>query len=339
MLDWMDKRNKTFSRNTDLEALLNELENVFKVAEDGLIHNDIESELPNLFIVGAPRSGTTVMMQCLAHSKAFSYPSNLLSRFYSSLGLGYKIQKMLFDPKFQFQNDLGLCDYQVKKGLSSNLGKTVGALEPNVFWYFWYLHFKYGDLSFLSEEQWQASETTRFINEINIIQKESGKPFAMKAMIMNWNIIELAKLCPNAIFFRMKRDPVDLALSIYHARKHYTGSFDEWWSFKPPEYEQLRKLSAKEQVAGFIISIEKALDFAFSTMRRPNILTVDYKSFCMNPNDELERLKTLYSEKGINLKLTKSPKLTFSTTVDKKQRIEWLSIFEEVNSKVTFYKF
>ena len=35
-----------------------------------------------VLVVGGPRSGSTVMMQWLASSGVFAYPSNLLSRFY-----------------------------------------------------------------------------------------------------------------------------------------------------------------------------------------------------------------------------------------------------------------
>lgn len=129
------KRSKEFSRNNRLECALKELEQLLGpgklIAEKGLTAPD----LPTLFVIGAPRSGTTLSMQVLASCGAFAYPSNLLSRFYSAPYIGSLIQRITIDPDYDYKDEmsggLGGC-----QAFSSEVGKTKGAVQPSEFWCF-----------------------------------------------------------------------------------------------------------------------------------------------------------------------------------------------------------
>src|SRR5688572_22353457 len=48
--------------------------------------------LPVVFIIGAPRSGTTSVSQLLAYSGRFAYISNFLARFWLAPLIGAKIE-------------------------------------------------------------------------------------------------------------------------------------------------------------------------------------------------------------------------------------------------------
>jgi hypothetical protein len=305
MLDWMENRVGDFSRNDKLEHLLSELTPPIEIAENSLLNNITGPHKANLFVVGCPRAGTTLFMQALASSGEFSYPTNFLSRFFSGLGIGSKIQKMLFNEEFQFRNELGISKLTPQKqNYNSELGKTNGALSPHVFWYFWYKHFKYNETSYLTKLQWDNSDITRFINECHVFTNEWKKPSVMKAMIMNWNLTDFADIFESSLFVRLKRDKYSLANSILKARLNYSGAIDNWWSFKPPEFVNIRKLTPREQVAAFIISNEKALDYAEKNIDSSRFISIDYDDFCRNPAEELKKLKIMFSHTGDNLNLT-----------------------------------
>jgi len=72
------------------------------------------------------------------------------------------------------------------------------------------------------------------------------KPFAAKGMLFNYNIPFLDSIFDKVVFVQITRDPVANVASVLDARRRQLGNEDQWYSFKIPEYEQL-----KEGVRGF----------------------------------------------------------------------------------------
>ena len=116
------------------------------------------------------------------------------------------------------------------------------------------------------------------------------KPFALKGMILNYNIDFLDKIFEKAIFIYTKRDPLTNIESALKAREKQFGSIDEWYSFKIPEYEELKKLNPYEQVAGQIYHINKAVENGIENV-------VDHKKIivCILPaNDKVNDIGLRY---------------------------------------------
>lgn len=130
----LSKRTNPFKRNENLERFLKEINDDLWNTEQKLLQKSYEN-YPILFIVGPIRSGSTLVLQWLANTRQFSYPTNILSRFYQSPIIGAKIQRLLTDEKYNFRNEI--LDFHSKIDFNSENGKTKGALSPNEFWYFW----------------------------------------------------------------------------------------------------------------------------------------------------------------------------------------------------------
>ena len=105
-LKQLDLRTPQFRRNEALESLLDELSGYFELIEASIEERFDYPTMPPLFLVGNPRSGTSLFMQFLSLTKSFAVPSNLLSRFYYAPFLGAKIQELLTNPKYDFKNEL-----------------------------------------------------------------------------------------------------------------------------------------------------------------------------------------------------------------------------------------
>ena len=58
-----------------------------KVAETPLLKEPSPDRRPIILILGCARSESTLLLQLLAESGAFAYPTNFLSRFYATLVL------------------------------------------------------------------------------------------------------------------------------------------------------------------------------------------------------------------------------------------------------------
>lgn len=320
----MDKENlgqrlSDFERNQTLESLLTEVNRDLWLIEKDLLKIE-KPNFPVIFIVGPHRSGSTLMMQWLANLGLFSYPTNLLSRFYHAPIMGAKLQLLLADARYNFRDELK--DFNDKIDFTSENGKTKGALAPNEFWYFWRRFLPFSDLDYLPTEQLlKISDTKTMVAEFAGMMDVFQKPMALKAMILNYNIDFLDKLFEKAIFIHTKRDPLTNIASALNAREKQMGSIDEWYSFKIPEYYELKNLNPYEQVAGQINSINKAVEDGLADVAEHKKMTVQYEDFCENPEVFYELLCKKLMKNGFKVEqgyhLQKSFEITRQEVSDK----------------------
>ena len=290
----MNKLTEEFKKSENLEEVLSK------------INHSIESldvcppqfpQMPVLLIFGCPRSGTTLFLQWLASLGTFGYPSNLIARFFGNPAFGCEVQKALVD--FDKGNQLGLADTSGE--YSSSLGRTKGALAPSEFWYYWRRFFKFDDVQQLSEEGINAVDSQSFLNGLGAMEQAMGKPLAMKGMLLNWHIQYLNSISNNFIFVSIKRDLNDVAKSMLACRERFTGSREEWWSFKPPHYEEWLTLSPPEQVALQAYHTQAAVDAGMLGIPKERSLEVSYKSFCNDPKSAFEGLRDVYEGLGYTI--------------------------------------
>lgn len=274
------QRQGLHQRNDNVEKILNEVNCALAQAESNAITSFSSNDFPVIFIVGCPRSGTTLFMQWLARMGYFAYPTNLLSRFYAAPYIGAKIQLML--TTHDFNNEL--YDFNVTGTYESRLGKTKGVLAPHEFSYFWRRFFPFPEIHFLDDTQLAVVDTKTFVSELAALEDVFEKPFAMKAMIMNWNIPFLSKLFDKALFINIKRNPFFNIQSLLLARKDYYGDVRAWHSFKPPEYEWLKNHNPYEQIAGQVYYTRNAVEAGLVGVEDRKKLTVDYEQFCDAPD-------------------------------------------------------
>lgn len=282
-------RNVEFQRNRDLEELLLRLNRELACANDS-IRASLRDEVshPLVFVMGPLRSGTTLFMQALASTGAIAYPTNLLSRFYGAPLVGARIQ-LLFDTRYNFRDEL--LDLRTAMSFESSNGKTTGALAPNEFWYFWRRFVQFGEIDWMPDESLhRCVDKDTLVQELIGLTRILGMPFALKAMILNYNIGFLSGLFENAVFVQLKRDPVATVSSILEARRRQFGDQAHWYSFRIPEYEQLKEMDPLHQAAGQVHFISRALEKGMGLLPEARKLVVDYEDFCRNPESVLREL-------------------------------------------------
>jgi Sulfotransferase family len=288
------KRASAFSRNMWLEALLKDINASLWVSEEKYLGQYQTSQFPVLLIMGPLRSGTTLILQWLANAGLVAYPTNLLSRFYGAPIIGAKIQRLLTDPRYNFRDELG--DFVRHVEYKSENGKTKGALAPNEFWHFWRRFLSEPDRDvWMDDELKQSMDAKTMLAELFGVMDVFQKPFAAKGMLFNYNIPFLDSIIDKVLFVQIKRDPVANVASVLEARKRQFGSENVWYSFKIPEYEQLKSLDAIDQAAGQVHYINKAVEKGLAKVYESRKLVVQYEDFCRNPklifNQTIEKLK------------------------------------------------
>ncbi len=297
-------RTDNFKRNNELELLLDEINNDLFLTENNILATSvIKDDYPMIFIVGSFRSGTTLLLQWLSNLKIFSYPSNILSRFYKAPIIGAKIQKLLTDPTYNYKDEI--LDFNSDVTYYSENGKTKGALAPNEFWYFWrrFLNYPDKEIEYIPSDILEKTfDKKTFRKELLGIASVFNKPLAMKALIFNNNIPFLDSLFKRAIFIYIKRNPLTNISSALDARVKQNGSRDKWYSFKIPEYKELIKFDKPEyQVAGQVFYTNNTVKKGLCSIIDERKLTIQYEEFCQNPKIFYDLLINKLNQQGFIL--------------------------------------
>lgn len=315
-----DSRTEEFKRNRNLENILRELNRDLWPSEKNLLSRK-ESSFPLVFVMGPLRSGTTLFMQWLANTGLFAYPTNLLSRFYNAPIIGAKIQLLLTDPLYNFRDELG--EFIQQSEYKSENGKTKGVLAPNEFWYFWRRFLPDAKRDVWADDELKNNmDTPTMLAELAGIMDVFQKPLAVKGMLFNYNIPFLDSVLDNVLFVQIKRDPVANVASVLEARKRQLGSEDAWYSFKIPEYQQLKDLPPIQQAAGQVHFINQAVSKGLENVDDSRKLVVQYEDFCEDPSPLFDQLKTKLNLPSTSYSGPEKFKSTRTDSVPKNEEIE-----------------
>lgn len=290
-----DKRVARFRRDQTLERLLRELNTLLAEPQGAVNRRFGHPGAPVAFIMGAPRSGTTLLFQWMAFSGSWGYPTNLISRFFGAPYLGARVQQVLIECDATGEIS-GLAE--VREPFDSTLGKTRGALAPNEFWYFWRRFFPMGEISKLSADELEKVDRARLLQELASLEAALGKPVVMKAMMLNWNIPFLDSTFPHVLFVHVRRDPLFTMQSLLEARVRFFGTEDGWYSFKPPEFDRLARGDAVTQVAGQVHFTRTAVEEGLARVDPARKVMVDYERLCSDPRGVWQEIVTAYEKQG-----------------------------------------
>lgn len=298
-LDHLKDRTPRYSRNLQLEELLKELSLVLGPIDEKISSRFERPKWPPIFLVGSPRSGTTLVMQLLDATRQFAIPTNLLSRFYYAPYLGAKIQQLLADKTFDYNNEMG--NLFAEKGFNSDLGKTSGALSPSEFLYFWRRFLPNYDPQYLSPADEDQINGPGLASGLAAIEDVFQKPLALKAFIIQYNLPRLYGIFGNGIFVQVRRNPLYIMQSVYQARKAFYETLNIWWSVKPREFSVLQHLDAYQQIAGQIYYTERALTDGLAQIPDKHQLIVEYEEVCQSPSGFYGKLRDKYKENDYDL--------------------------------------
>lgn len=320
-------------RNQALEALLGEVNELLAPLNEPIIAGFRMPENPVVLVMGLPRSGTTVFMQWLAASGQFSYPTNLLSRFFAAPAIGAKLQLLLTDPLYDFRGELW--DLAAATGFESSLGKTRGALAPNEFWYFWRRFFPLEVAAPLPARGVTTADTSRFVAEVAALESILDKPFAMKGGLLSFDVPLLDRLFERLVLVHIRREPFFNMQSLLESRRTYYGSLDGWYSIRPPEYEWLRQEDPYTQVAGQVYFSDRALTAGMQGVAGDRKLELDYEAFCADPAAAFRAIAARFSAQGRPLDATyRGPEMFEATNrvrLDQTAASALRSAFEEIS--------
>lgn len=273
-------KSKQFRANDKLNALLSEMKELLSPVQMA-INCPSQTQWPVSCIIGNPRSGSTLLLQFMASTGVFSYPTNVLNRFAYAPYIGALIQKMLFDPEYDFHGDFA--DIQSHINFASDLGKSKGALATNEFQHFFRNYMPNFDIELLDDDALKKVDCKALTRGLASVEKVFNQPFATKANILQYNMEFFAREIASLFYLYIKRVPIFVMQSILISREKYYGTQNIWWGPKPKEYEQLKDMDLYHQIAGQVYFTEMAIGDGLRYVSDTKQLTIKYESFCEDP--------------------------------------------------------
>ena len=282
----------SFKQNELLNDLLSQLKELLGPIQREEESKTTHNKWPIGFIVGCPRSGTTLLLQWMAGLNVFAYPTNFLTRFAYAPYVGALIQKMLFDNAYDYHGDFK--DIQSNINYTSNLGKSKGALATNEFQHYFRNYMSNFDPEYIDEETIKKVDFEGLKKGIGTIEHVFEKPFITKAFMLQYNLLDVYNAIPLSLFIYIKRDPIINMQSILLAREKYYNTSMLWLGPKPREYSCLRNMDVYHQIAGQVYFTNKSIKEELGTIPEQNKMIVEYEKFCIEPEFYYKILKEKY---------------------------------------------
>lgn len=284
------ERTSSFIKDPDDEAFISVLNQILVEAPLPYRHSCQfdPSLLPIIYIVGAPRSGTTILSQLISRYLPVGYINNIIARFWRCPSVGIRLSKILLGDKGR--NSISF---------ESSYGYTNNVAGPHEFGYFWrhWLPIDNSPSHHLDAHSLSQIDVAAFRNALQIeILREFDSPVVFKNIICGFHAKFLCNLHPRSLFVNIERDLHDTCSSILSARMARYGSYSAWWSIKPSSFIK-KPDNVVDQVVLQVLDTRREFSEELKDVTCP-VIHIDYRSLCENPKDVLELIVEKINELG-----------------------------------------
>jgi hypothetical protein len=241
------------------------------------MQDDDSATVPPLFIVGAPRSGTSLTYQLVTQQIRVGYFISAMNYLYGAPNLLMKIMKpFLGRPRPVFD---------------SAYGKTPGVLAPAENGNFWFRWFPmdgeqghYVGPSGLRPES--CAEMKRAVDSMTRIV---GRPMVFKSVYLSMTVAALARTFPQARFLFVRREAFFVCQSLLLARLDRPNP-REWWSVKIAGYRSLLSEPIWRQVTDQVYHTDRLLERDLAEHASGRYLELRYEDLCRDPRGHIRNL-------------------------------------------------
>lgn len=227
-----------------------------------------------LFILGAPRSGSTLLFQMLAHSLRVTYLPRLANYGYGASHLMLRV----FGRSLSRHRPLFV----------SRFGATPGLLSPTESFAFWRRWFWKGhDGDHYHPSPLPPDDASDLRDAVRTIEAHRDAPLLVKCPYLALSATPLSDAFPNSRFIFIAREPIDVAVSIRRGRE---SSAHDWWSVRPPNYLAHRDEPETEQIMWQIAETTTILRKQLEALSHERWRLVMYEDLCARPREIVAEL-------------------------------------------------
>ncbi len=243
---------------------------------------------PPIYIVGSPRSGSTLLMQVMVQYFKLGYISNLSCNFYRVPIVGSYLDRLISRE-------------QKVSNFNSNYGVTKGLSEPSEaadYWYSWFINRQDVNQSAREISKERLSGLYRQSRAMSAAQKMS---YVHKNLYNSIRIKALATADPESLFIVISRDILITAYSIYTARLKQNPDVNSWWSVPPKNVKDLLGTDLQVQAVNQVYYIYKQILAEVEKYCKNRYYLIRYEELCQNPGDTMIKFKDWAAERGLHL--------------------------------------
>lgn len=256
-------------------------------------------DVPMIFILGSPRTGSTLLYQVMINFFNLSYISNMVNdNFGENPAVGFLVHHYLFGG--------------ATVGYTSSYGKTREIYEPSEGSSVISRWFGGAHPSQIESTKVIPEKEKHIINTFLSAFRNTSRPMLIKNAWNCFRIEELARLFPNIRFIWIRRDIGHSASSDLEARVA-KGSKNIWNSATTHNFREIQKKEPFEQVVLQQYEYNRAIGKDLCSFAKDRFIEVWYEDFCSDLHSEIKRVGeflNLESVPDINLEIIKPQKKT-----------------------------
>lgn len=253
-----------------------------------------------IFIVGGPRSGSTLVSQVMISSFRFAYINNVVAQFPQSAATIAKL--------------LRVGSWPVPKQTESLYGDTRGPNGASEAGAIWDWIFPWSDHHSVSETELTAHSRASLLELVSGLTETYQAPLLTKNLWNSVRIQAILSVIPSALFVVMLRDPVQMAESIARGRVRALGDRSGFWSIRPKDILTDPPIDPLEHAIRQIHLTYSEIDEAIQNSNASQFFFLKYESFCHNPADELSRFDDFARQQGEILAVRQDPPPEFTVS-------------------------
>jgi hypothetical protein len=242
----------------------------------------LEPRYPPLFVVGAPRSGTTLVGLHLANTFELAYFPNVAKRFWRAPYLRTRaaLRRGRYAPTY-----------------ANSFGNVPSELAPSDgfrIWTRWFPPFDEARSATPRQRRELATLIARF-------ERLFDAPFFCKNNANAARIGALVDLFPSARFVHVRRELPETVISLVEARRQHGVELGRWWSAAPPQHLGRPFESELEQAVATVAGIDAYVAAALADSPSERWTRVEYERFCARPDEVVAWVEASYAREGVRL--------------------------------------
>lgn len=256
--------------------------------EGKLVHSADPSRHREIFIIGAPRSGSTLFYELLVTRFGFSYFSNFAHAFYDVPATATLLaQRRLRRYRGRYESDYA----RIPGWSAPNEGVRI--------WRRWLPEEDYLDRAL------QPSEAAKLRGTVAAISKILDAPFVNKNTMHSVHLRVLDAVFPHSVFIEVRRGSEANVRSILRMRLEKLGSdrVRQWWSVRPRRWHEFQEESAVVQACAQVLLTERDIDTDMRELGPERHLVVGYESLCRDTRSSLDAVGDFLERHSIPARL------------------------------------
>jgi hypothetical protein len=220
-------------------------------------------EFRPVFIIGPPRSGSTILYQLITEYLNVLFIDNLNNMAREIPWFGFWLSHTVFGEKSHHS-------------FRSYHGNTKGLHAPNegLFWYNWLPKSRH----LVEPEEINYKSKQQMRDLIYALINKYQKPLIFKNLSFAVRLPLIHQLFPNAKIIYIKRDPLFVAQSIFMAKKKSNLPDTKLWSIQPREAQALGQYSPEKQAVHQTYHLYQQIEEDLSAFPSDQTFTLRYET-------------------------------------------------------------